>query len=144
MEFRKSPQQLIDAFEAAMPGAPAVKRPMFGYPAGFVNGNMFMGLFADKMFVRLPEDSRAELMGIGGTTFEPMPGRPMREYVVIPKVIIAKPAELKSWAAKALRYGESLPARRKSLPRAHRDRGRDWARANDCFGAPWGTKSLDI
>jgi TfoX/Sxy family transcriptional regulator of competence genes len=113
VEFRKSPQELIDAFEAAMPGAPAVKRPMFGYPCGFVNGNMFMGLFADKMFVRLPEDSRAELMGIGGTTFEPMPGRPMRDYVVIPGEIIAKPAELKSWAEKALRYGNSLPAKKK-------------------------------
>jgi len=113
MEFRKSPQELIDAFEAAMPGAPAVKRPMFGYPCGFVNGNMFTGLFADKMFVRLPEDSRAELMGIGGSTFEPMPGRPMRDYVVIPGEIIAKPAELKSWVAKALRYGDSLPAKKK-------------------------------
>jgi TfoX/Sxy family transcriptional regulator of competence genes len=113
MEFRKSPQELIAAFEAAMPGAPAVKRPMFGYPAGFVNGNMFIGVFADKMFVRLPEDSRAELMGIGGTTFEPMPGRPMRDYVVIPPTIIAKPAELKEWAAKALRYGSSLPTKKK-------------------------------
>jgi TfoX/Sxy family transcriptional regulator of competence genes len=113
MEFRKSPQQLIDAFEAAMPGAPAVKRPMFGYPAGFVNGNMFMGVFADKMFVRLPEDSRAELMGKGGTTFEPMPGRPMRDYVVFPATIIAKPAELKLWVGKALGHGASLPAKKK-------------------------------
>src|SRR6266849_3044937 len=113
MEFRKSPQKLIDAFEAAMPGAPAVKRPMFGYPCGFVNGNMFTGLFADKMFVRLPEDSRAELMGIGGSPFEPMPGRPMRDYVVIPNTIVAKPSELKAWAGKALRYGSSLPAKKK-------------------------------
>ncbi len=113
MEFRKSPQELIDAFDAVMPGAPAVKRPMFGYPCGFVNGNMFTGLFADKMFVRLPEDSRAELMGIGGTTFEPMPGRPMRDYAVIPQTIVAKPAELKAWVAKALRYGASIPAKKK-------------------------------
>ena len=118
MEFRKSPQELIEAFEAAMPGAPAVKRPMFGYPCGFVNGNMFMGLFADKMFVRLPEDSRAELMGIGGTPFEPMPGRPMRDYVVLPEAIVTKPAELKAWAGKALRYGESLPAKKKKPAKA--------------------------
>jgi len=109
---------LIEAFEAAMPGAPAVKRPMFGYPCGFVNGNMFMGLFADKMFVRLPEDSRAELMGIGGTPFEPMPGRPMRDYVVLPEAIVTKPAELKAWAGKALRYGESLPAKKKKPAKA--------------------------
>jgi TfoX/Sxy family transcriptional regulator of competence genes len=113
VEFRKSSQKLIDAFEAAMPGAPAVKRQMFGYPCGFVNGNMFMGLFADSMFVRLPEDSRAELMSIGGAPFEPMPGRPMRDYVVIPEAIVTKPAELKSWVGKALRYGSSLPAKKK-------------------------------
>jgi TfoX/Sxy family transcriptional regulator of competence genes len=125
MEFRKSPQELIDAFEAAMPGAPAVKRPMFGYPCGFVNGNMFTGLFADKMFVRLPEDSRAELMGIGGSTFEPMPGRPMRDYVVIPGEIIAKPAELKSWVAKALRYGDSLPAKKKKPTKGGKTSGKN-------------------
>ena len=113
VEFKKSPQKLIDAFEAAMPGAPAVKRQMFGYPCGFVNGNMFIGLFADSIFVRLPEDSRAELMSIGGAPFEPMPGRPMRDYVVIPNTILAKPAELKTWAGKSLRYGGSLPAKKK-------------------------------
>jgi TfoX/Sxy family transcriptional regulator of competence genes len=128
MEFRKSPQQLLDAFEAAMPSAPAVKRPMFGYPAGFVNGNMFMGLFADKMFVRLPEDSRAELMGIGGTTFEPMPGRPMRDYVVIPQTMIAKPPELKSWVAKALRYGDSLQAKKKKPAKLGKPSGKQSGR----------------
>ena len=96
-----------------MPGAPAVKRQMFGYPCGFVNGNMFIGLFADSMFVRLPEDSRDELMSIGGAPFEPMPGRPMRDYVVIPNTILAKPAELKAWAGKALRYGIALPPKKK-------------------------------
>ena len=113
MEFRKSSPKLIDAFEAAMPAAPAVKRQMFGYPCGFVNGNMFMGLFADAMFVRLPEESRDELMGLGGKTFEPMPGRPMRDYVVIPDTILAKPAELKAWAGKALSYGLSIPPKKK-------------------------------
>ena len=101
-----------------------MKRQMFGYPCVFVNGNMFMGLFADKMFVRLPEDSRAELMGIGGSTFEPMPGRPMRDYVVIPEEILAKPAELKAWAVKALRYGSSLPAKKKKAAKARKTSGK--------------------
>ena len=113
MKFTKSPQKLIDAFEAAMPGSPAVKRQMFGYPCGFVNGNMFMGLFADVMFVRLPEESRDELMSIGGKPFEPMPGRPMRDYVVIPEAIIAEPADLKSWAGEAVKYGSSIPPKKK-------------------------------
>src|SRR5258708_961342 len=96
-----------------MPGAPAVKRAMVGYSGGFVNSDIVTGLFADKMVVGLPEDAGVGLMGIGGSTFEPMPGRPMRDYVVIPETIIAKPAELKSWVAKALRYGGSLPAKKK-------------------------------
>jgi len=96
-----------------MPGAPAVKRQMFGYPCGFVNGNMFIGLFADAMFVRLPEDSRDELMSIGGKPFEPMPGRPMRDYVVIPDTIVAQPAVLKAWAGKAFKYGSSIAPKTK-------------------------------
>jgi hypothetical protein len=37
----------------------------------------------------------------------------MRDYVVIPQTIIAKPAESKAWVGKALRYGESLLAKKK-------------------------------
>jgi hypothetical protein len=31
---------------------------MFGYPAAFVNSNMFMGLFQESMLIRLPEKCR--------------------------------------------------------------------------------------
>src|SRR6266481_3930164 len=58
MQWRKSPQELIDLFQSVMPGPPAAQRKMFGYPAGFVNGNMFMGLFQDDMILRLPESRR--------------------------------------------------------------------------------------
>jgi hypothetical protein len=33
MNFRKSPQARIDAFDAVVPGPPAQRRQMFGYPA---------------------------------------------------------------------------------------------------------------
>ena len=54
MPWRKSPQELVDLFESVLPGPPAVACQMFGYPAGFVNGNLFMGLFQAEMFLRLP------------------------------------------------------------------------------------------
>ena len=57
MKWQKSSQGLIDLFESVMPGPPAVQRKMFGYPAGFVNGNMFMGLFQESMILRLPDGS---------------------------------------------------------------------------------------
>lgn len=56
---------------------------MFGYPAAFVNGNMFTGVFADRVFVRLPADELAEAARLGGKLLEPMPGRPMKAYTEI-------------------------------------------------------------
>jgi len=32
MQWRKSPQRLIETFEAVVPSAPTVLRKMFGYP----------------------------------------------------------------------------------------------------------------
>jgi hypothetical protein len=68
VKWRKSPAKLIATFEAVAPGPPALHRKMFGYPAAFVNGNMFMGLFQEEMFLRLPEDVRRL-----GTGLEPLP-----------------------------------------------------------------------
>lgn len=114
MEFRKSPQKLIDTFEAAMPGARAERRQMFGYPTGFVNGNMFMGLFGDRMHLRLPEELRVELIKIGGAPFEPMPGRPMPEYVVVPESILKNSSRLAAWVHSAMRHTMSLPPKKKN------------------------------
>ena len=58
---------------------------MFGNVAGFVNGHMFSCLFSDDFCVRLPEAERAEPLSVDGTSvLVPMPGRPMKEYVVVP------------------------------------------------------------
>ena len=114
MKLAKSPPELIATFDAVMPGAPAERRLMFGYPAGFVNGNMFAGLFGDRMHVRLPEHQRNELIKLGGKTFEPMPGRPMREYVEVPPSIVANRAALSRWITDALNYAASLPAKKSS------------------------------
>jgi TfoX/Sxy family transcriptional regulator of competence genes len=109
MQWRKSPEQLIETFEAVAPSPPASLRKMFGYPAAFVNGNMFMGLFQEDMILRLPEADRAELLKINGARiFEPMPGRQMREYVVLPAGLLATREALRAWVAKALQYGETL------------------------------------
>ena len=109
MQWRKGPQGLIETFEAVMPPAPAVLRKMFGYPAGFVNGNMFMGLHQENMIVRLSERLREKLLKTAGARiFEPMPGRPMREYVILPASIIQDKDKLRFWVAQALEYGLTL------------------------------------
>ena len=40
---------------------PAEKRQMFGFPAYFVNGNMFTGVFEDVIILRLADPDREEL-----------------------------------------------------------------------------------
>jgi len=37
---------------------------MFGYPAYFINGNMFVGVFADKLFLRLSDSDIAKITEI--------------------------------------------------------------------------------
>jgi TfoX/Sxy family transcriptional regulator of competence genes len=110
MKWRKSPPELIAAFVAAFPGPPAERRQMFGYPAGFVNGNMFTGLHQEDWMVRLSEDDRAKLLKLpGAKPFEPMPGHAMREYIVMPPAVVADAKALKTWLGKAMAYTASKP-----------------------------------
>jgi len=114
MKWRKPSEELIKTFEQVTPGPPATPRKMFGFPAAFVNGNMFMGLHQEDMILRLPEDARTELLGVAGAhIFEPMPGRPMREYVVVPPALLKDRGKLAEWAERALEYGSSLPPKSK-------------------------------
>jgi TfoX/Sxy family transcriptional regulator of competence genes len=59
-------------------------RPMFGAAAAFANGYMFMGLFAEELFVRLDDKDTETVAATGGGPLEPMPGKPMRGYITIP------------------------------------------------------------
>jgi len=114
--WSKSPPELVALFVSVFPGPPAVARQMFGYPAGFVNGNMFMSLHQANMVLRLPREPRQELLAMeGAATFEPMPGRPMAEYVAVPPSLLAHPTSLEPWVHAALQYGASLPPK---APRA--------------------------
>lgn len=97
-------------FESVVPEHPAVKvRPMFGNVAAFVNGNMFMGLFGPDLFVRLPEEDREAVAAQGGGPFEPMPGRPMREYALLPRAWRDEPHRVREWVARSLDWAEELP-----------------------------------
>ena len=115
MEWTKPSKQLVETFDSAIGAyALAERRLMFGMPAAFLNGNMFAGLHGERMVLRLPDGPRAELMASeGGGLFEPMPGRPMREYAVVPPSVLADSAELSDWLGKAFAHAETLPAKAK-------------------------------
>jgi hypothetical protein len=70
---------------------------------------MFAGLFAKQMFVRLAAEERQSLMTKqDAMPFEPMPGRPMKDYVVVPPALLTRETALKDLIARALAFGASL------------------------------------
>ena len=89
-----------------------VKRPMFGCPAYFVNGNMVAGAHQENLILRLsPEDRAALLAEPGAAPFTPMPGRTMKEYVAVPPAIYESDEAFRPWIKQALEYTASLPAK---------------------------------
>ena len=113
MEWKKTPPALAAKFDRAAPKDPkVVRKPMFGYPALFLNGNMFAGTFQDKVVARLAETERERAMKAGAKRFEPMPGRPMGEYVEVPAKDMS-PAGLKRWMTSALAYADTLEPKAK-------------------------------
>jgi TfoX/Sxy family transcriptional regulator of competence genes len=114
----KPTEETKDFFESVVPDHPAVKiRPMFGQLSAFVNGNMFMGIFGEDVLVRLPEEDREKVLGAGGRVFEPMQGRPMREYVVLPGAWRDEPDRVREWAARSLDHAEELPRKEPKKPK---------------------------
>ena len=111
--WKKSPPELVAAFDAAIAGKPGVERRlMFGYPAAFVNGRLMSGLFEDQMMVRLSETHHVKaIVEEGGKPFAPG-GRPMREYVVLPPRIVADKRKLGVWLNRAIAHVGTLPAKR--------------------------------
>jgi TfoX/Sxy family transcriptional regulator of competence genes len=92
---------------------------MFGYPCAFVAGNLFAGLHQESVIVRLTESERAAGMAeLGACKLEPMPGRPMREYIAVPKAELKGTRQLSVWLQRALDYAASLPAKERKPRRA--------------------------
>jgi TfoX/Sxy family transcriptional regulator of competence genes len=108
--WRKAPQDLQERFAAAVAGIDGLEqRQMFGYPAGFIGGNMTTGLHQESWIVRLPEGELQERLDAGWSVFEPMAGRPMRGYVALPDEIARDPDQARAWVERAAAYVRTLP-----------------------------------
>ena len=91
---------------------------MFGCPVGFINGNMFMGLYNDRIILRLGEKERENFIRQYNTkVFEPMPGRKMREYVIVPGNLLTTVLTLKTWCEKSYEYASKLKPKEKKPKR---------------------------
>jgi TfoX/Sxy family transcriptional regulator of competence genes len=109
--WKKTPAEWTTRFDRLRPHDPDVeRRSMFGYPCVFVRGQMFAGLFADRMFVRLPEAERAEIAASGtGRPFAPIPGRVMKEYLEMSGPPLEDDETIRRLLNRALAYARTLP-----------------------------------
>jgi len=83
---------------------------MFGYPAAFIGGNLATGLFENGWMVRLGPDEANRIVAAGdGRPFEPMAGRPMTGYVLLPAAEISEDAAIEEWVRRAIAYAATLP-----------------------------------
>ena len=86
-------------------------KAMFGGAGYFVNDNIFAGVHGGDMVIRLPHADREALLSSWSeaSQFEPMPGRPMREHVVLPPSLYEDSTALETWLDKSYRFAASLP-----------------------------------
>jgi TfoX/Sxy family transcriptional regulator of competence genes len=107
-------------FRSIIPPDPRVEvKPMFGNIAGFVNGNMFAGLFGSDVGVKLADSDRKQLLAEGGGPFGPA-DRPMGGYVSLPASWREDPAKSGGWAERALAYVATLPPKAPKPKKAKR------------------------
>jgi len=110
-----SDKELEGLFRSLLAGETSVSiRPMFGNLAAFVNGNMFAGLYGNDFFVRLSEEESQKLLKHeGASLFEPMKGRPMKGYYLIPRSWKVQQDLLRSWILKSRSSTSKLPSKKK-------------------------------
>ncbi len=93
---------------------------MGGSPAAVVNGNVFMRIRRTQFVLRLSEGDRTELLQVpGAAAFEAIPGRPMKEYVVLPPSVLRNQRQLLRWVKRSHDYAQRLSPQQKSgVPQA--------------------------
>ncbi len=112
--WKKASEEMKALIDAAMAGVDCVRRQMFGYPAFFIKGNMFSGLFQDSFFLRLSPEQKTSVEKRYGRLppLEPMPGRPMKDYVVLGEKLLADTESLRDVITEAAAWARSLPAKK--------------------------------
>jgi len=124
MDWEKASPELGELLaEAAAPFTLLEKRKMFGGVSLFLNGNMVGGAHGQKIVLRLAEDDRATAeRDAGMTPFEPMPGRLMREYMILPAAALRDPDVLDEWLRRSVEFVGSLPPKEAKPKRARKTR----------------------
>jgi len=87
---------------------------MFGGLCFTVNGNMACGVRKDDLLVRVPEDQFDKLLDEpGARTFDIMPGRTPKGFIVVDAKAVSTKPTLKRWVARGVTVASSMPPKQK-------------------------------
>ena len=113
-------QGLVDRIDGLMSALPVRRRKMFGTSSWFLESNdqMFSGVWGDGLMLRVGEDETNRLVRSGeAVAFDPMGGRPMKEYVLVDAGSIAEDDSLTSWLNRGAQFTATLPTKQKKTKR---------------------------
>ena len=114
MTWKKPSEELSQFLEEKIASFNVKKRRMFGCPAYFVNDNLLAGVFQDNLFMRLSEADRIEIHSRydEAVPFEPVKGRIMKKYVVLPDTLYNNPEKFQEWLNRSYQFVSSLPVKK--------------------------------
>jgi len=109
-------EALIERVAGLLSVAPVHSKKMFGTTAWFLDSNntMFAGAWGEGIMVRVGGKRTIRLINSGeAEPFDPMDGKPMREYVLLSSERIAEDDVLLTWLEEASEFAGSLPPKKK-------------------------------
>jgi TfoX/Sxy family transcriptional regulator of competence genes len=111
-DWAKKDEALIERVDGLLATAPVRRKNMFGTAAWFLdsNDNIFAGAWGTSVMLRVDEERTKNLIETGmARPFDPMGGRPMREYVLLEGEQVAEDEDLLNWLEQASEFVVTLP-----------------------------------
>ena len=115
-DFRQPDPVMLERVEASLSSRPVSSRKMFGTTAWFLEANrqMFASVWGDGVCVRVGAEEANNLVERGeASRFDPLGGRPMREYVVVEAEELAEDNELNAWLERGEAFAATLALRKR-------------------------------
>jgi TfoX/Sxy family transcriptional regulator of competence genes len=115
MAWKKPSEELSRFLEESISSFDVKKKKMFGCPVYFANDNMISGVFGNDIFIRLSEQDRKKIISENDEVmpFEPVKGRVMKEYVVLPDSLYNDPEKFHELLRSSHEYVSSLHVKQK-------------------------------
>jgi hypothetical protein len=90
-------------------------KKMFGHEVHFLNGYMYAGANMKGIFVHVGQRSKETALDreSGVSSFEPLEGMAMKEYLLLGEEVYADEKRLRSWLEQGKGYLQTLPPNKK-------------------------------